>query len=85
MSGTAQGGPLGGGGCEGRSWVIQKDGVFDNFGRAFNNMKFILFCPFLTVPLRTNFNLNVLITQTNLSCYGRTDDHVTLCLIEDTL
>jgi hypothetical protein len=32
----------------------RKRDVFDNLGSAFNNMKFRLFCPFLTIPLRTN-------------------------------
>jgi hypothetical protein len=34
----------------------KKGDVFDHFGSAFNNMKFRLFCPFLTIPLRTNKN-----------------------------
>ena len=32
----------------------RKGDIFDHFGSAFNNMKFRLFCPFLTIPLRTN-------------------------------
>ena len=38
----------------------RKGDVFDNFGSAFNNMKFRLICPLLTMPLRTNQNFNVL-------------------------
>jgi len=32
----------------------RKGDVFDHFGSAFNNMEFRLFCPFLTITLRTN-------------------------------
>jgi hypothetical protein len=31
-----------------------KSDIFNQFGSAFNNMKFRLFCPFWTIPLRTN-------------------------------
>ena len=39
----------------------RKDDVFDHFKSAFNNMKFRLFCPFLTILLPTNYNFNVLV------------------------
>ena len=32
----------------------RKGDVFDHFGGVFNNMKFRLVCPSLTLPLRTN-------------------------------
>jgi hypothetical protein len=38
----------------------RKDDVFDHFGSAFNNMKFRLFCSFLTIQLRSNYNFNTL-------------------------
>ena len=28
--------------------------VFDHSGSSFSNIKFRLFCPFMTIPLRTN-------------------------------
>ena len=31
----------------------RKSDVFDHFGSAFNNTKFILVCSFLTIPLQT--------------------------------
>ena len=34
-----------------KSLYNRKSDVFDHFGSAFNNMKFRLFCPFLTIPL----------------------------------
>jgi hypothetical protein len=37
----------------------RKVDVFDHFGSAFSNMKFRLFGPFFTMPLRTNYNFNV--------------------------
>ena len=49
-SGAAQGGPW----CKAHGLYNRKRDVFDNFGSAFNNMKFRLFCPFLTISLRTN-------------------------------
>ena len=44
------------------SLVIQQKGrlFFYHFGSVFNNMKFRLVSPFLTIPLRTNSNFNVL-------------------------
>lgn len=38
----------------------RKGNVFDSFGSALNNMKFRLFCTFLTIPLWTNKNFNVI-------------------------
>ena len=49
---AAQGGPMGP--QEGHGLYNRKGDVFYNFGSAFKNMKFRLFCPFLTILLRTN-------------------------------
>ena len=45
----------------------RKGDVFDNFGSNFNNIKFRLFCPFLTMPLYgLTRTLTSLTTQTDL-------------------
>ena len=63
---------------EARGLYNRKDDVFDHFGSAFNNMKFRLWGPFLTIPLRTDWNFNVL-DYTNRPLTGeRVDGHVTL-------
>jgi hypothetical protein len=44
------------------SWLYNRKGdVFDHFGSAFNNMKFRLWGPFLTIPLRTDWNFTVIL------------------------
>jgi hypothetical protein len=45
---------------EAHGLYIWKGDVFDHFGSAFNNIKFRLFYPFLTIPLRTNLNFNII-------------------------
>jgi hypothetical protein len=37
-------------------YTTERVTFFYNFGSTFNNMKFRLFDPFLTIPLRTNKN-----------------------------
>jgi len=48
----------------------RKSDVFYHFGSAFNNMKFRLFCPFLTIPLPTNKNFYFLDFSDRPLAYG---------------
>jgi hypothetical protein len=56
----------------------RKGDIFDHFGSALNNMKFRLFCTFLTIPLQTTVTrtLTSLTTQIHFSRW--IDGHFTL-------
>ena len=56
----------------------RKGDIFDHFGSALNNIKFRLFCTFLTIPLQTTVTrtLTSLTTQTHFSRW--IDGHFTL-------